>query len=267
MRIPDYLYHYTTVETLALILKNRNIKFNSLSNLDDKQEEKSNDELNFGKNIFVSSWTDEENESIPMWNMYADMHCGVRIKLHSHPFEKNQILNNFEFFSTRTSFYDSFHVEVMINQCKRQEEYILMPVEYTDDYDKLNPRIFNIDISQKKVLIDMFKLGVNKKNIWGFQREWRYMLFLAPIAYENVTFCNKEISKALIEDLIEKVKENFKLSYSSCFLKLDNGIYRNMEITLSPKITDGNRIIVENLVKNYNPTSIIKESMLLDDIR
>lgn len=267
MRTPDYLYHYTTVETLALILKNRNIKFNSLSNLDDKQEEKSDDELNFGKNIFVSSWTDEENESIPMWNMYADMQCGVRIKLQSNPFEKDQILQNFDFISSRRGFYSSFLVETMINQCKRFEECILMPVEYTDDYDKLNPRIFSIDISQKKVLIDMFKLGANKKKIWEFQREWRYILFLAPITYEDVTFNNKEISMEFFEDLVKKVGDNFKLSYSSCFLKLDNNIFKNMEITLSPKITEGNRIIVENLVENYNPTAVIRDSMLIDDIR
>lgn len=203
--------------------------------------------MNFGENIFISSWTDEKNESIPMWNMYADMQCGVRIKLHSHPFEKDQILQSFDFFSNRKNFYDSFHVEVMINQCKRQEEYILMPVEYTDNYYKLNPRIFSIDICQKKVLIDMLKLGANKKKIWEFQREWRYILFLAPIVYEDITFCDGEISKVLIEDLIKKLSENFKLSYSSCFLKLDNDIFKNMEITLSPKTTEGNRIIVENL--------------------
>lgn len=34
----DYLYHYTNVETLALILANRTIRFNALNKMDDLQE-------------------------------------------------------------------------------------------------------------------------------------------------------------------------------------------------------------------------------------
>ncbi|MBE6746525.1 MAG: hypothetical protein E7558_03645 [Ruminococcaceae bacterium] len=35
----EYLYHYTSIETLALILKNRTIRFNSLDKMDDLQEQ------------------------------------------------------------------------------------------------------------------------------------------------------------------------------------------------------------------------------------
>lgn len=34
----QYLYHYTSIETLALILKNRTIRFNNLQNVDDPEE-------------------------------------------------------------------------------------------------------------------------------------------------------------------------------------------------------------------------------------
>ena len=34
----EYLYHYTNIETLALILKNRTIRFNSLDRMDDLQK-------------------------------------------------------------------------------------------------------------------------------------------------------------------------------------------------------------------------------------
>ncbi len=34
-KYPDYLYHYTSIENLALILKNKTIRFNSLINVDD----------------------------------------------------------------------------------------------------------------------------------------------------------------------------------------------------------------------------------------
>ena len=34
----EYLFHYTNLQSLALILKTKTIKFNSLINMDDKEE-------------------------------------------------------------------------------------------------------------------------------------------------------------------------------------------------------------------------------------
>ena len=62
----DYLYHYTSLENLALILKNRTIRFSPLSKVDDLQESRSRDLKNVGRFVFVSCWTDEKEESIPM---------------------------------------------------------------------------------------------------------------------------------------------------------------------------------------------------------
>ena len=67
----EYLYHYTNIESLALILKNRTIRFNSLDRMDDLQEKESADVKNIGQFCFITSWTSENTESIPMWNMYA----------------------------------------------------------------------------------------------------------------------------------------------------------------------------------------------------
>ena len=46
--IPKYLYHYTNIDSLALILKNRTIRLNSLDKMDDLQEQMSQDKQNFG---------------------------------------------------------------------------------------------------------------------------------------------------------------------------------------------------------------------------
>lgn len=82
-----YLYHYTNIETLALILKNRTIRFNSLDKMDDLQEQQTADINNIGQFCYISSWTDDSAESIPMWNMYASLNQGVRIKLRKNPFK------------------------------------------------------------------------------------------------------------------------------------------------------------------------------------
>ena len=42
--------------------------------------------------------------------------------------------------------------------------------------------------------------------------------------------------------------------------------FKEMEITLSPQMTDGNRILLEALVEKYNSSAIIRESELLGKI-
>ena len=61
----EYLYHYTSLETLALILKNKTICFNNLSYVDDMEEVQTKDLGKFGKIAYVSCWTSDSEESIP----------------------------------------------------------------------------------------------------------------------------------------------------------------------------------------------------------
>lgn len=43
----EYIYHYTSIETLALILQSKKIRFNSLKNVDDINETEFSDENEF----------------------------------------------------------------------------------------------------------------------------------------------------------------------------------------------------------------------------
>ena len=63
---PDVLYHYTSVESLAMILSTKTFRLSPLSALDDSQEEKAEDVTKIGRTIFVSCWTDDDKESIPV---------------------------------------------------------------------------------------------------------------------------------------------------------------------------------------------------------
>ena len=83
----EYLYHYTSIETLELILKHKTIRFNSLDKMDDLQEQETADLKNIGQFCYISSWTDDPTESIPMWNMYASLNRGVRIRIRKNPFK------------------------------------------------------------------------------------------------------------------------------------------------------------------------------------
>ena len=55
----EYLYHYTSIETLALILANKTICFNNLLNVDDSEEAETFDMGKFGRFVYVSCWTSD----------------------------------------------------------------------------------------------------------------------------------------------------------------------------------------------------------------
>lgn len=74
------VYHYTSLETMKLILKNCNLRFKSLGGVDDPNEEKASDFGAFGHMTYVSCWTSLK-DSIPQWSMYGDNFKGVMITL------------------------------------------------------------------------------------------------------------------------------------------------------------------------------------------
>ena len=90
---PQYLYHYTSLNTLALILTNKSICFSTLLNVDDVEEAETSDLGLFGKYVYVSCWTDEASESIAMWQMYTPNMHGVRIKLPVFSIQKALLQN------------------------------------------------------------------------------------------------------------------------------------------------------------------------------
>ena len=74
------LYHYTSVDTLLLILQNKTLRFKSLLYVDDPLEPTTSDFGNLGGFKYVSCWTDTPN-SIPQWTMYSNNMTGVCIGL------------------------------------------------------------------------------------------------------------------------------------------------------------------------------------------
>ena len=265
--IPEYLFHYTTIESLALILKNRNIKFNPLSVLDDKQEEKIKDKQRFSHYIFVSSWTEDDNESIPMWNLYSNLTSGVRIKTIPFPFQEYPLSEELNKENPYNIVFKSEMRSVVPAEEFISKPYIIFPftqkdilykVEYTDEIEKLEPTIY------RERFIEFGKLGKYKKTHWAFQKEWRYIIRFSPMGFKEIYANMKNMERSL----------NSRYSaHSSClpfnyyFLNLSDYGYLNMEITLSPKISDGNRDIVNLLKEKYNPNMKIKESELYNLIR
>ncbi len=269
----EYLFHYTSIESLALILKHKSIRLNPLDKMDDLQEQKTADVENLGKFVFVSSWTEDAKESIPMWKMYTNPTSGVRIKLRKNPFtwhetcakdivaKTGMILTpdsdpegKLPTFLDLSEMMDRGYMSVQAFNGK-----ILEKIQYTNDISKLEPKVAQID--DGKVQLSIERLGRYKNTHWEFQQEWRYIMtfmsmnFKVGVEMMNLLF-NLSVTK------MAQGKEPPPFRYFD--LEIDSKYFAEMEIVCSPQMTAGNRVLLETLVEKYNPSAIIRESELLN---
>lgn len=267
----EYLYHYTNIETLALILQNHTFRFNSLNKMDDLQEQETADLKNVGQFCYISSWTDDVDESIPMWNMYTSIDSGVRIKLKKNPFklhentadELRKVINapvtdntNGTPLKSLIPFVDMFRKKFISPGLS--PDNILHKVEYSADHDKLYPKLVNVD--GDKFSIALGTLGKYKNTHWSFQNEWRYILLLFPLDLNQPVDTLGKAAQIMGNRILQGLEVQPFPFYD---MTIDDTAYCEMEITLSPKISAGNKIIVQNLVEKYNPSAVVKDSTLV----
>ena len=189
MKYPKYLYHYTSIESLAYILDTRLIKFNRLDKVDDMLDGKTSDVQNINKYYFVSSWTSDNTESISMWNMYTPNMKGVRLCLGAFPFEyrdaiDNNILCHEEIISKNNQVYAlvypvNFKISKDMVHVFDPKEDFLKKVIYRSKHKDNFPDYFNVT-DEDSIGISLSTIGVQKKTYWSFQKEWRYIFYFLP---------------------------------------------------------------------------------------
>ena len=249
---PAFLYHYTTIPTLALILKNQTIRFKSLRCVDDLQEMMSAEEKEYGKYCFVSCWTYEDKESIPMWKMYSDSMKGVRIGLPTLPFQK---------------FDDGVGGKTFVQPPFDREDYCVFPAF---------PEMFFSDVKYSDEPADLFikvedsdGISFNPKSFsckskhWEFQKESRYKLFILPPIpkKENGIRIN-------MQDYLKEIRMCPDLKIDHFDLSIKPDLFKQIEIITGPAIRPGSGedVLVTTLATQYG-ISPPKRSCLLDKIR
>lgn len=271
---PKYLYHYTNIETLALILKNRTIRFSSLNMMDDLQEQANQDGLQAAQHVFVSCWTDDSQESIPMWRMYSGIENGVRIKLPVHPFKRRPIdFNSLIEAGVPAGIciegdlcYIPFSKLIKDNLVcfeNMANNINLIQIQYTDDPKLLDPIILeHIEKDHgTDTRVSLGKLGHHKNTTWSFQREWRYILLFFPMNWQQPTV--NDITNHLTQYFSNLVCGKTIMTRTYYDIDLSDEAFTQMEITLSPKISAGNREIATTLLEKYNSEATLKDSTLL----
>ena len=280
MKRNNMLYHYTSFDTLALILSNRNICFNSLTNVDDMEEAETADMPNFGKHVFVSCWTDDAQESIALWNLYTPNMHGVRIGLPTFPFKKHHFQKGQFFLKDDIDTYIDIAKEFSENKGSIVPNYPhLIQVQYSNEHDLLFPKVKTSEPNNAAELFmeakDMQelshkcpnltlhysfeKLGRYKRTDWSFQREWRYLLMISPMGLQDSNPPSFEKQQELIRRYENPMA---KAPYQRFFLELDNQAVEQMEIILGPRISEAEKIYVKSLLKDHGLENNWRDSAL-----
>lgn len=212
------IYHYTSIETLRMILQNKTIRFNRTDHVDDPDEiELCVSGIPFSKYIFVSCWTNDVKENIPQWSMYGNHSKGVRLCMESshmfNDFLKTMCFEKKDFTPELIDkiFYDlgdgKWIVPFLFISSDRNKVYLpnylfhgkinplksgmcimpptrfenfFMPVEYVDDMTNTYPNSFNIEHLDAKIYNLKYtpKIGFKKQKSWEFQREVRFIIMM-----------------------------------------------------------------------------------------
>lgn len=271
METPAVLYHYASIDTLALILHNRTMRFSRLDKVDDPQEQRSADSQNLGKMKFVSCWTSSDEESIPMWREYAGAECGVRIQMKSHPFKRysvsteslsklssDAVLNTpgGKFDGLQLPLEDFWDKKYHFKEMARSVE-MLHEVQYTKDKSLLFPEVIR-SCGNGWVEADLSALGIHKATAWSYQREWRYVLTAVPVGIASIEG-DVEAVKRATEVILDRCDPEIPSFYD---LVISDEAFSSMKIVSSPKMTPGNRVILDTLVQKYAPGIEVTESTI-----
>jgi hypothetical protein len=260
--IPQRLYHYTSINTLIFILKNATLRFNRLDRVNDFQEASSADLLSSNTTQFVSCWTDDPSEQLPLWELYTKMR-GVRIGLPTNMFLGRPCITFFDRGGFQTHLNKSYHIEREVLGKNTNLLFGANPVYYTDDNDLLFPNIvfdigdpYHENISH--IEIRPLDLGNIKNLYWAFEKEWRFKLSLFDV---GEIFPFDSFGKLKV-DLV-----NNPVITQYLDVDLDRKAFAEMDILLGPKTTYKDYTRVKSLLKRYADYSSIKIEFSLIPIR
>jgi hypothetical protein len=266
------IHHYTTVENLSLILRSRKLRFTRLDKVDDIREIEGLP-FEFSTYVFVSCWTYQKEESIPLWKMYTQNMRGVKISMPINMFHKTLIKagkyeNNINIEGDLDSLLslDQLITDncIVVNAHNNEKSFyknVIYDNKYPDYYKK---SVYNFNNETR--INDLFIFGKYKSEIWEFQKESRFTLYIIPLLPLNHPLINGE-KKLQYENLNLSVLNHIQNKNEYYDLQLNEDTLRKIEITLGPLSVESDRIIVESLLSTFAKDAKLKPSNLTGCIR
>ena len=255
LEIPVVLYHYTTLETLALILKNGTLRFNRLDKVNDPEEAQAPDLPRANEAVFSSSWTASVKESLPLWNIYGEGMRGVRIELPNNPFLGRHTPKP----QPNDRSYQFVVPETMVKGKKCRLEIVrkgmskntlvtwccaINRVRYSDLVADRKQECF--EKQGDSLRFSLHHLGMVKQEHWSFEEEWRYRIFAISA---DARVPERDNPHEINQFDLEK----YPVETEHLDVLLDPDCLRQIKITFGPRVSAAHKIYVESLMKEFAP--------------
>lgn len=159
------IYHYTTLKNLELILSNATIRLTSLDQMDDLLEGSSVDFGSLSPYFFVSSWSDNQDESIPLWYMYTDKMRGVRIEADENFLQLEQDYKDGHVLNITDPNLIAYKI------VHGKKDSFLCKVKYTDTLTSC------LETVRGYINENIDEIGKTKPTAWSFQHEVRFRIY------------------------------------------------------------------------------------------
>jgi hypothetical protein len=258
---PKELAHYTSIEVLNLILKNKSIKFNRLDLVDDMSESKTVEIENASKFIYVSCWSEADVDNLSLWNMYADNMHGVKIIMPFFPFIIE--MDGKEYFIDEDDIPRKKQCELKGFDIIKNELYQLNPNVFSLEENEFINFYRSIDykdsIDTKKVInrfpgwrgsyayLSVAELGITKHKDWEFQKEFRYLL---PYGNQNILL---NILKGINPSELKNMLVNFNSLQESIYIPVHKKALDSCKIIIGPKCSESEIDLINYIIEKYNP--------------
>lgn len=244
------IYQYTSINTLAKILENKTLLFNSLKNVDDKEEGVVSDYGDFASKIFVSCWTIDSKENLTLWNMLSKGIQDIRIgfEIEKIPFDykseictPNMTINNIKDKAKEDTFILWKDSKLLI------ENTPLIKINYIEEDDE---KKFVERYKSKYPVLNLDSLIATKNVIWDTQNEARIVIFKGRGPY-SVNILQE------LETLAKNNKNGFENieKTNSIFLDISEMDFNGMEIMFGPKTDNEDITICKAMVEKYLPNA------------
>lgn len=259
----EYLNHYTNLESLHYILRNKSLKLSRIDKVNDLIEHSRMDVFEDRKG-FVSCFTRRQKESFFFWKVYShkqEKDIGIRISFPSEIASLNEFFFDPE--CTRpipfTEISDIQHCSYNLEEDWGFRHFGFYNVVYIDDLAELKYE----DTELKEFLKDCVtacRLSPEKHHLpcivktkeWDSEEEVRITVFLRPKGQETVPartcFGNDIYPQPFFDNI---------------YLKLTPSLLENCVFTISPFNSTSYNMVAESILRlaSVSPSNIVRSLM------